>query len=211
MTAAAASSPTLQLVAQWNMAETSGTTMYDSSGSGINGTLYHVSTTGSGYVFNGSTSKVVVPDSPSLNPGSKDFAYTAQVQTAAVPPKDGDYDVIRHGAAATDGGGYRLEIEYSKGIGEAYCSISDSTGHTLSIRGTTNVTDGKTHTLTCSKNANGISLQVDSLAPCTKTGTLGSIGNAKPFLLGVKSETTTSSNGDWYNGTLHGVTVSVAQ
>ena len=206
---ATATTAGLTVVAQWNMNEMSGTVMQDSSGNGNNGALYNVQTTGAGYVFNGATSKVQVPNSPSLNPGTRDFSYGAQVQTSRVPPAGGDYDVLRHGAKSTDGGGFRLEIENSNGIGKAYCSISDSTGFTLSVRGTTNVADGNLHTLTCAKNASGITLQVDSLAPVTRNGSLGSIANSKPFLVGVKAPNTTSPDADWYYGALHGATVSV--
>jgi hypothetical protein len=205
----ATTATSLTVVAQWNMNETSGTVMHDSSGNGNNGALYNVQMTGSGYVFNGATSKAEVPNSPSFNPGTRDFSYGALVQTSRVPPAGGDYDVLRHGAKSTDGGGYRLEIENSKGIGKAYCSISDSTGFTLSVRGTTNVADGNLHNLTCTKNASVITLQVDSLAPVTRSGTLGSITNAKPFLVGVKAPSTTSPDADWYDGTLHGATVSI--
>lgn len=200
---------TQTVVAQWNMDETSGTTMHDSSGNENDGTLYNVQLTGAGYVFNGKTSKVVVPDSDTLNPGTQSFSYTAVVQTSRVPPSGGDYDVLRHGAQSTAGGGYRLEIENSHGIGVGYCSMSDSTGYTLSVRGSTNIADGNIHTLTCSKDSSGITLQVDSLAPVTKSGNLGTIGNAKPFMVGVKSPTMTGSQADWFNGTLKSASVSV--
>src|SRR5690348_6241516 len=61
------------VVAQWDMADTFGDTMTDSSGNNNNGTTYNIVTSGTGYVFDGGTSKVIVPDSPTLNPGAADF------------------------------------------------------------------------------------------------------------------------------------------
>lgn len=197
------------IVAQWNMDETSGTTMLDSSGNANDGTLFNVTETGDGYVFDGTTSKVVVPNSPTLNPGARDFSYSAQVQTNKIPPPGGDYDVIRKGAAATAGGGFRLEIEYSKGLAAAYCSMSDGQGHTSSVRGNTNVADGQLHTLTCQKTSTAITLMVDSLPPITKTVSLGTIDNAKALAIGCKSPTCRDGDSDWYVGTLHGASISL--
>jgi hypothetical protein len=53
--------------ADWQMNETSGQ-MIDSSGNNNNGDPTDVRQTGSRYVFNGSTSYVLVPDSDSLDP-----------------------------------------------------------------------------------------------------------------------------------------------
>jgi hypothetical protein len=195
------------IVAQWNMDETSGTTMLDSSSNSNNGTLFNVTATGSSYVFNGKTSKVVVPNSPTLNPDARDFSYSAQVQTDKIPPAGGDYDVIRKGAAATAGGGFRLEIEYSKGIGAAYCSISDGQGHTSSVRGKTNIADGQPHSLTCQKRSTAITLLVDTLPPITKTVSLGTIDNAKALAIGCKSPTCRDADSDWYVGALHGASI----
>jgi Concanavalin A-like lectin/glucanases superfamily len=206
---ASASPASATIVAQWNMDETFGTTMTDSSGNGNDGTTYNIVTSGGGYIFNGNSSKAVVPDSPTLNPGSTDFSYTAQVQTDAMPPPNGDYDIIRKGAGSTSGGGYRMEIQTHDGIGKAYCSVSDSAGHTFSIRGTTNVVDNQLHTLVCQKTSTGLTLLVDSLPPRTKGGTIAAISNTKPLAIGVKSPTTTSAKGDWYEGTLRSVSISV--
>src|SRR3712207_3429716 len=61
----------LLTAADWQMDETSGQ-MIDSSGNENNGDPTDVRQTGSRYVFNGSTSYVVVPDSDSLDPRSEE-------------------------------------------------------------------------------------------------------------------------------------------
>jgi hypothetical protein len=197
------------VVAQWNMDNTFGTTMEDTSGYGNNGTTYNIVTSGGGYIFNGTNSKAVVPHTDSLNPGDSDFSYSAQVQTDTLPPTNGDYDIIRKGAGSTVGGGFRMEIQNHHGLAEAYCSVSDNAGHTASIRGTTNVADNQLHTLTCQKTSTNLTLLVDDLPPRIKTATIGAVTNTKALGIGVKSPTTKSSDGDWYAGTMRSASISI--
>lgn len=200
------------VVAQWNMNETSGSTMLDSSGNGNNGTLYNVGLTGAGYTFDGTSSKVVVPNSASLVPQSNDFSYSVQFQTSRVPPAGTDYDLIRKGTSASTGGEFKLEIVYNRGVGKPKCVVLDSLGNSASERGNQTVTDGQPHTVTCTKTGNTLTQQVDSFAPTSGTGTLsGPITTIKPLTIGVKAPTATGIGADWYTGTMFSATVSVAQ
>jgi len=198
------------VVAQWNMDNTFGTTMEDTSGNGNNGTLFNVVTSDSGYIFDGSSSKVLVPSSSSLIPGTKNITWTVQIQSDRPPPVGGDYDLVRKGTSVKTGGEYKSEIVYNRGIGKAFCAVHDALGNKASIRGTTNVTDGQLHTITCIKTPTGITLQVDALAPRTRAGNLvGPISTTKPLMIGVKASTSTGSDGDWYYGTIRSATVSI--
>jgi len=193
--------------AVWLMDETSGTTMVDSSGSGNDGTTYNVTMAGDtgGYLFDPvARSKVVVPDSSTLNPGASDFSYSVVVQSDHVPASGTDYDLIRKGIGTTAGGQYKLEIVYAKGQGRAFCLVKDAFGTTATIKGTTNVTDGQVHTLTCTKTSTGVTLQVDALKPRSRTLStpLGPISNTTALVIGAKTPTVKSASGDWYNGAL---------
>jgi hypothetical protein len=209
----AAASAASTNVAVWLMTETSGTTMTDSSGNGNNGVTSHVRMTGAnGYVFDPSSrSKVVVASSPSLNPGTSTFSYTVTMQSSHVPAAGTDYDVLRKGIASTTGGEYKLEIVRANSQGRAFCLVKDARGVGVSVRGTTNVTDGRAHTITCTKTATGLTLKVDALTPRTAkvSSGLGSISNTKALVVGAKSPTVTGSAGDWYNGTLLQARISV--
>ncbi len=199
-------------VAVWNMDETSGTRMLDSSGHGNNGTSYNVTMTGDAYLFDpAAPSKVVVADSPSLDPGKSAFSYSVVVKANKVPASGTDYDLLRKGISSTSGGEYKLEIVYVNGQGRAFCLVKDSTGTSATVKGTTNVTDGQAHTLTCTKTSTGLTLRVDSLTPRTNTvtGGLGSITNVKPLVLGAKTPTVTGTAGDWYNGAMLRASISV--
>jgi hypothetical protein len=192
--------------AVWRMAETSGTTMTDSSGNGNDGTTHHVTMRGkNGYRFRPLVlSKVVVPHSSTLNPGQRRFSYGARVRSSHVPASGRDYDLLRKGIGGTTGGEYKLEIVYSQGEGRAFCLVEDSDDVGASVKGTTNVTDGKVHSLTCTKTAGGLTLHVDGLPPRTETvrSGLGRISNTSPLVIGAKSPTLRGAAGDWYNGAL---------
>jgi Concanavalin A-like lectin/glucanases superfamily len=199
--------------AVWLMDETSGTTMTDNSGNGNNGTTYHVTMTGTtGYKFDpASRSKVVVPTSTTLNPGASTFSYSVKMQTSHVPASGTDYDLMRKGISSTTGGEYKIEIVNANGQGRAFCFVKDSRGVGAGVKGTTNVTDGHVHTLTCTKTASGLTLKVDALTPRTRTvsGGLGSISNTSALVIGAKTPTVTGTAGDWYNGALLEARISV--
>src|SRR5436190_19694757 len=73
------------LAASWPMNESGGTTMFDASGHGNNGTLIGGVTAGGGaYTFNGS-GWVSVPNSSSLVPGSANVDITLQIATTSMP------------------------------------------------------------------------------------------------------------------------------
>lgn len=207
--AAAPAMATSTPVAMWPMDETFGTTMTDTTTNGNNGTTFDIVTSGGGYIFNGVSSKVVVPDSATLNPGTVNFSYSVQVQTDRIPPTGTDYDLMRKGVSTTPGGEYKLEIINSGGIAKAYCLVKDAAGHSAAIAGTTNLADGLVHTLTCSKTPTRLTLQVDALSPRKKYRTLGSFSNIEELVIGARTSTVTDPTGDWYSGTLRSASVSV--
>ncbi len=201
------------VVAQWAMDETFGTTMTDSSGNGNDGTMFNIVTSGAGYIFDGETSKVVVPDSPTLNPGSADFSFSVQVQTSVVPAIGKDYDLIRKGNVGTKGGEYKIEMIRASGKAKALCLVKDSLKHSKTINGggPLNLADNQLHTITCTKTATSLSIKIDSRAPATKPASIGSISNTLPLLLGVKTVDAPENDpsSDWYNGAMRSATITV--
>jgi hypothetical protein len=190
----------------WHFDETSGTTAFDSSGNGNDGTAFNVTMDGSAYQFNGSNSLVVVPTSASLNPGTDDFSFSVTFQTD-VPPGSGlDYDLMRKGLTTTSGGEYKVELLQANGKARALCVIKDSAKKALQIRGTTDLADGHVHTITCSRTSSGLTVVVDNLAPRTKAGSTGTVSNSAPLALGAKAEG--GAEADWFNGELLEASVS---
>lgn len=190
----------------WHLDETSGTTAFDSSGNGNDGTPENVVMTGSGYVFNGVSSKVVVPTSATLNPGTAAFSFSVTFQSSVAPGAGLDYDLLRKGLTTTSGGEYKVEILEANEKARALCVVKDSAKKALQIRGTTDLTDGKVHTITCTRTSTGLTVVVDNLAPRTKAGSTGTITNSAPLSIGAKAEG--GPGADWFNGEILDASVS---
>ncbi|MDP9227027.1 MAG: hypothetical protein M3P18_24920, partial [Actinomycetota bacterium] len=160
--AAAASTP----VALWHMDELTGSsTMQDSSGQGNDGTPHNVQQGQPGvnfstdpsdlaYGFDGSTSYVRVPNSPSLNPGSAGLTITVDLKFSQLPANNADYDLLRKGLAGTAGGDFKIEIRDN---GMAFCRFRGSLG-VATLRKGPHLQDGNWHTLQCVKTGTTIQL-----------------------------------------------------
>src|SRR5919107_5406040 len=96
--------------ADWQMDETSWQ-MIDSSGNNNDGTPKDVRQMGSRYLFNGSTSYVLVPDSDSLDPEESDITLRAGVKVTDTPMDDDSYDIVRKGLSSSPGRDYNMEIK----------------------------------------------------------------------------------------------------
>jgi hypothetical protein len=182
-------------------------TLVDDSGTTPpnNGTPHGgITGTGAGYVFDG-TGKVVVPNAPTLNPGSVGFSFSVTL-TTPLPARNTDFDVIRKGLASKSAGDYKLEILNVSGQARAFCVVRDSAGHAGRIRSDSgNLADGQQHRVTCSKTSTGVSVTVDDRSPITRTvsGGIGSVSNGDALSIGAKVE-----GGDPFKGTIWDATIS---
>lgn len=197
-----AASPT----ALWHMDESSGNVMNDSSGHGYSGTLTNVQTGASGingskaYGFNGSSSKVVVPDAAGLNPGTRDLVVSVNVAITAAPADD--YDLIRKGLQSTSGGDWKIEIVNVNGAAVARCYLRGSTGSWQKTTGP-DLADGSWHTITCERHATSVQMSVDGTV-WKKTKTIGSLSNSAPLSIGAKA-----GGGDWTKGRIDEVSLTI--
>jgi hypothetical protein len=197
----ATAAPTV--VALWHMNETSGTTAADSTGNGHNGTNTNITFvspgfdgTGSAYAFNGH-SRVVIPDAPSLNPGTANITLVAHVKTSTLPGPVGDFDLIRKKKGAQI---YKMEIF---GNGAGYCQFKGTTGN-AAVKGGPNIVDGNWHTIVCAKTSSQITLTVDGVVVKTKVVATGSISPAIALYLGQKPD-----GGDAYTGLMDEVSITI--
>jgi hypothetical protein len=175
---------TLVKVAEWRMNERSGP-MIDSSGKRTNGWPMHVVRTGSTYRFNGSTSRVPVPDDNSLDPANKAITLVARLRVAGKRLDDDSYDVVRKGYATTAGGDYKMEIKRtSDTVGKLHCLFKGSRGRVSKVA-RPDIVDGRWHTLRCTKTRNSVVARVDGRS-YTQTGSAGSISNSSNVMLGAK-------------------------
>jgi hypothetical protein len=193
--------------ADWQMNERSGR-MIDSSRNRNNGTPKHVMRTGSTYLFNGSTSRVVVPDNNSLDPLNKDITLRASVRVAGRRLDDDSYDVVRKGLSGTPGGDYKMEIKRTSNpaVGRLHC-VFKGTGGTVRNLAPPDIVDRGWHTLACTKTGSSVVARVDR-KPYTQTGSTGSISNTKALLIGAK---TTNPLDDVFHGSMKRVSIRIAQ
>lgn len=194
--------------AHWTLDETSGTRALDSSGHNNTGTDFNVVMTGTGYRFNGTNSRVIVPTSATLNPGTATFSWGVTLSMTQPPSPIGEtYDVLRKGLVTNAGGDYKLEVKNVNGSAVARCvakTIKSGSKVLASIQGGSNLANGAQHTITCTKTSTGISIKVDAQTPRTKSysGGLGSVSNADSLSLGAKAESS-STGFDWFEGVLY--------
>ena len=194
--------------ADWQMDETSGQ-MLDSSGNNNNGTPKDVVRTGSAYVFNGSTSYVLVPDSDSLDPEGKDITLRAGVKVTDTPMDDDSYDIVRKGLVTTPGGDYKMEIKRAADptVGKLHCLFKGD-GGTVDIVAPQDIVDGNGHKLECIKTSTSVVARVDGKSGSTKAGSAGSIANASAVLVGAK---TADPLDDTFDGSMDFVSIDIGQ
>ena len=205
--AAAASTP----VASWEMNDSAGaSTMADSSGNGLNGSVgstvktgVHVlGAVGFRFPFAGHSTLdpgrlVTVPLSASLNsplnPGDSDFAITWRMRT--MQPFG---NIIQKGQSATPGGYFKIQAPN----GIVQCLFRGA-GGSRAVGSGRKLNDGAWHTITCERSSTGVTMTVDGGAPRSINGPTGTISNRFPLSIGGKvscNQTTVSC--DYYVGDL---------
>jgi hypothetical protein len=209
--------------ANWQMNEASGQ-MVDSSPNGNNGTPTDVDqgvqedVDGDGvveddestYVFNGSTSHVLVPDADSLDPQGNDITLTARVKVNGQSLDDDSYDVVRKGLVTTAGGDYKMEIKRKSNadpsVGKLHCFFRGDQGTVRKVA-RPDIVDGNPHTLECIKTSTSVVAKVDGRS-FTQAGSAGSIANASNVMVGAKQ---TNPDDDNFDGWMDFVTIDIAQ
>jgi Concanavalin A-like lectin/glucanases superfamily len=196
--------------ADWQMNDLPGFgQMLDSSGNNNHGTPTDVDQTGSTYLFNGSTSRVAVPDTDdSLDPLEKDITLRARVMVAGTSMDDDSYDVVRKGLASRKAGDYKMEIKRAKdsAVGKLHCLFKGTNGRVNKVAAP-DIVDGSWHTLECIKTSTSVVAVVDG-SSYTATGSTGSISNAKEVLVGAKK---TNPFDDMFEGEMDFVSIDIAQ
>src|SRR5215207_2918053 len=194
--------------ADWQMVETSGQ-MIDSSGNNNNGDPTDVSQAGSSYVFNGSTSYVLVPDSDSLDPKGKNITLSAGVIVTDTPMDDDSYDIVRKGLSGTPGGDYKMEIKRAADptVGKLHCLFKGD-GGTVDKVVRRDIVDGEWHTLECIKTSTSVVARVDGKSGGTKAGSAGSISNPTNVLVGAKTAVPLD---DTFDGSMDFVGIEISQ
>lgn len=182
-------------VSTWELNEPAGaSTMVDSSGNGLNGTVGTEVLTGVAVL--GATAyrfarlppntppahpehNVVVPHDDRLNPGSGN--YSVEVRYRTTNPFG---NLIQKGQSGSSGGYWKIQLPQ----GEPSCLFRGPSGVTNAVRAQTRVDDGLWHVIRCDRTDTAVALSVDGVLVGTNSGTTGPIANTKALSLGGKND-----------------------
>jgi hypothetical protein len=196
------------LAAQWNMDETSGTTMADSSGNHNNGTLHGPVQVGvpgpaghgTAYSFSGQ-SDADVPYSSTLVAGSANINISFWLNTTNLP-SSGDYDLVRMGDYPAQE--YKVELLKSNQIACTYHGSSSSNNAT----GGASLNNGQWHYVQCIKTASAIQLWIDGVLVHSTSAVIGSVSPPSDVNVGAHGNPGSATGFDWYQGKLDDVSIS---
>jgi hypothetical protein len=179
------------VIADWEMNEPPGaTTMTDSSGSGLNGSIGSAVVTG--VVTDGAVGyrwpsenrwntahpeRLITVNSSSLNPGTADFTVIMRFYTGST----GDQNIIQKGQAKTSGGMWKIPLFGGK-VGCNFLGVA----HRSAVWSNQIVADNKWHTIRCDRRTTGVTLTLDGGTPKTNHNWTGSISNTWPLAIGGK-------------------------
>lgn len=192
---------TTNLVAYYNPDLTSsypgtGTTLFDISGNGLNGTMSNITYTDPYLTYNGTSATTSVADNALLEPGTGDFSLEAWVYYSAIT---GSSRVI---VSKTDGGN---AADWSYGIrtssvGATYLEVGNGTTSLTSP--TFTVTTGQWYQVVgvwTNVAANSIALYVNGASQGSNSHSFASVKNStRPMFFGSFDGGTPF--GQWFNG-----------
>ena len=210
-------------VGDWPMNETSGQTMVDVSGNGLDGyigssVLINVPTDdGTGYRFQGPLNVqnrerlVLVDDTPMLDPGTETYSVSVRFRTFGSRP-----NILQKGQSEDTGGYWKLVIH----TGWPRCHYRDENYNTKAIGfvrspdPNAKVNDGDWHTLRCQRNLDSVCVYLDEGTPTAMSkcirGAIGLIDNKWPLSIGGKMRCDplkASTTCDYFNGDIDWVRI----
>jgi len=187
---AAASAAT---VGHWALDETTGNTVVDSSGFNNDGTSQDMTldqdgVTGRAYLYNGTSSRITVPASNSLIPGTKDVTISFWFKSSFhAGSGDFDWDMVKKG-------GYKIEIYKQKKKEQARCAFTGSKTK-IDFQDGPTITDGLWHHVVCKKTTAGITLTVDGITYPMRPGDVGTVKKGGTLTIGWDQT-------DFFHGTM---------
>jgi hypothetical protein len=172
----------------------------DRSGHGNHGRLLGaVHPTGRAFHFDGD-GWVRVPDSPSLNPRARNITIRVGIKTIHRPGTGmTDFDLVRKGGTPQ----YKVELIGSGRDGVGLCKFKGTLGK-ATLKGTTDLVDGRWHRIECEKMSNRVTLTVDGTLEASVDERVGSIAVDKRLALGSKY-----GQGDWTRANLRNIVITV--
>ena len=151
---------------------------------------------GRGYKFDGTTSRAVVPDHASLDPGTRPVRITTHAKFRYLPVS-GVYLLVGKGVAKTTS--YKMLIGPS---GRAVCSFNGSL-RAASVRNHLSLAGTQRHAIVCTKSKRWISIAIDGVVTSLRVH-IGAISNDRRLVVGAGA-----NGGSAFLGGLDETTISV--
>jgi len=120
----------------------------------------------------------VLPD-PALNPGEGDFEFGASVWLSRDQTTTGS-NIVQKGRFGTESGLWKLQVDSD--AGEPSCVVR-SGDDLVTVRSSVSISDSAWHQLTCRRDEEGISIQVDDTVDQEDVRT-GSVSSQWPIRMG---------------------------
>jgi hypothetical protein len=145
---------------------------------------------------------VQVPDSPLLDPGTRDYAVTIRYRTT-----QNFGNVLQKGQSGVAGGYWKFQAP--KGV--LSCLFRGAAG-SRSVNSGVPLNDGAWHIVRCERTADRVTMTVDAGTPAQITrralGLTGSIANASPLTIGGKASCNqVTVTCDYFSGDIDYVTI----
>jgi Laminin G domain len=215
---------TATVIGDWQMDETSGQVMTDTSGNGLDGYIgtsvvkgWSTGDGGTAYHFAGPLSVqnrerlATVDETDALDPGTDTYSVIVRFRTLGSRP-----NILQKGQSEDTGGYWKLVIH----TGWPRCHYRDLNYNTKAIGlykspdPNALVNDGDWHTLRCERNASSVCVYLDEGTPTAMKkciqGSIGSINNKWPLSIGGKyrcNPLKASTTCDYFNGDIDWVRI----
>lgn len=190
-------------VITWNMGETFGSTMHDTTrthngvidGGVVGGVAGH---NGLAYAFTGDEGIITIPHASVLNAGSGAFSVSVYFKSSTRPSGSvEDYDLVRKGLSTTSGGDWKMEVLSN---GRAFCHFRGT--RSVNVTGTSNVVTGSWVRITCSKSTSGVRVKVNGTTQGSSSTNPGTVSNAAGMYVGAKTSSSDVTTGSMDSLTL---------
>ena len=198
------SSVTTNLVAYYNPDLTSsypgtGTTLFDISGNGLNGTMSNLTFTDPYLTYNGTSSSTSIADNALLEPGTGDFTLEAWVYYSAVTGSTRTVVSKTDNAGLASSWSYGFRTQPNGAIGEVYLEVGNGTTSVTTPR--YNVSAGQWYQIVgvwTNVASNSIELYVNGVSQGSNSHSFTSVKNSSnPLYLGNYNG---GEYSQWFNG-----------
>lgn len=210
----ACAAPPAQLASWWRGDGDAADQLARNNGSAVN-VSYVAGKVGQGFGLNGTSSRVEIPESPSLNPERGSFTVEAWISTTTVSPS-AQYVISRYecgGAGACAESAYFIYLVNGRAIGYARSQGASSTPFTdgLTLTGSRLVADGQFHHIVLQRDmfANQLRLYVDGTLETQATLNAGSNGvitsadvENDPIIIGAAHQSVTGNRTGFFSGVI---------